>query len=150
MRTLLFLGITLGFLLFYSCNESNERKVTTRVVNNPNSAIDVNNAGVLPVMEFVKMEHDFGQLIQGERVSYAFKFTNTGGSDLVITSANAGCGCTVPNYPKHPIKPNESGVIEVAFNSSGRNGFQSQRVSLVANTQPNTLVLNITANIVIP
>jgi len=134
----------------FSCGSNQEHTVSTHVVNNPNSADPKAGNTKLPVIKFDKDEHDFGQLIQGERVSYAFRFTNDGDADLVIASANAGCGCTVPNYPRHPIRSGETGVIEVAFNSSGRSGFQSQRVSIVANTQPNTTVLTIKANVIIP
>lgn len=132
-----------------SCGTSDDEAVSTSIVNNPNTADGQGDFSRLPVIEFDKDTHDFGQLFQGERVSYAFRFTNTGKGDLVIASANAGCGCTVPNFPRHPIKPGESGVIEVAFNSTGRTGVQNQRVSIVANTQPNTTVLTVKANIVV-
>ncbi len=140
---------SLLFILI-SCGASDDRQLPSDIVQNPASANGSNDKSGLPVIEFENYEHDFGQLIQGERVSYAFRFTNTGKSDLVIASANAGCGCTVPNFPRHPIKPGEKGTIEVAFNSTGRSGVQNQRVSIVANTQPNTTVLTVRANIVVP
>ena len=134
-----------------SChNSSKKEEVTTDVVNNPATADGKTDLSSLPVIKFAFVDHDFGQIIQGERVSIAFKFKNTGKSDLVIASANAGCGCTVPSYPKNPIKPGEEGAVEISFNSSGKRGFQSQRVSVVANTQPNTTVLSIKANVVVP
>ncbi|MDD3876965.1 MAG: DUF1573 domain-containing protein [Bacteroidales bacterium] len=140
----------LVILSLSACGSGEEGRVPTTVVNNPNSADGTVAEGSLPVLKFDKTEHDFGQLIQGERVSYAFKFKNEGTSDLVIASANAGCGCTIPNYPRQPIAPGESGVVEVSFNTNGKSGFQNQRVSIVANTQPNTTVITIKANVVIP
>jgi len=141
----------LTIMLLIACGGSSDNeKVSTHHVHNPQTANGTSDLSNLPVISFVKEEHDFGQLIQGERVSFAFKFTNNGAADLVIAAANAGCGCTVPNYPRHPIKPGDTGVIEVAFNTSGRSGFQNQRVSIVANTQPNTTVLTIKANVVLP
>jgi len=134
-----------------SCNNtSKDKKVTTDVINNPATADGKADTSSLPVIKFNFLEHDFGQIIQGEKVSIAFKFKNTGKSDLVIASANAGCGCTVPSFPKNPIQPGKEGMVEISFNSSGKRGFQSQHVSVVANTQPNTTVLTIKANVVVP
>jgi len=39
---------------------------------------------------------------------------------LVIHQAIASCGCTVPQYPKEPIQPGESGVITVTYNGAGK------------------------------
>lgn len=149
MKFILLFSALLLFSLT-ACNNAGDKDISTKVVNNPATADGTSDTGILPVMSFGFLEHDFGQVIQGEKVSIAFKFKNTGGGDLVIAAANAGCGCTVPNYPKNPIKPNEEGVVEVSFNSAGRRGFQSQRISVVANTQPNTIVLTIKANVVVP
>ena len=132
------------FGIFVSCNNN------TSVVNNPATADGTGNSGSLPVLSLEFDEFDFGKVIQGEKVSIPFKFKNTGGSALVIATANAGCGCTVPNYPKTPINPGEEGVIEVSFNSSGKRGSQNQKVSLTANTSPTTTVLTIKANVVSP
>ena len=34
-----------------------------------------------------------------------FTFTNVGKEPLIISNAKAGCGCTVPQWPKEPIAP---------------------------------------------
>lgn len=49
-----------------------------------------------------------------------FKFTNTGGAPLVIQQVLGSCGCTVPTYPKAPIKPGQSGVIEITYNGTNK------------------------------
>ncbi len=50
-----------------------------------------------------------------------FTFTNEGNAPLVIHQAIASCGCTVPSYPRMPVKPGEKGKIEVTYNGSGKN-----------------------------
>lgn len=45
-----------------------------------------------------------------------FEFTNTGDAPLVITNAKSTCGCTVADFPKTPIQPGKTGVIEVKYN----------------------------------
>lgn len=50
----------------------------------------------------------------------SFRFTNTGGAPLVLQQVFASCGCTVPTYPKTPIKPGQSGVIEITYNGTNK------------------------------
>ncbi len=134
------------------CNSSGtkEQKISTDLVKNPNTANGESNAGALPSFKFQEIEHDFGKIIQGESVSYEFQFTNTGKSDLIIVDVSSSCGCTVPYFPKTPIRPGDKGAIKVSFNSAGKNGFQAKNILVVANTQPNTTLLRIKAQIVGP
>lgn len=138
-------------VLFTACKSNrNSGDIDTNVINNPNSADGKENAGDLPVFNFATEEHDFGRLVQGEKVSYTFKFTNAGKSDLVISSARASCGCTVADYPKTPVKPGASGDVTISFDSEGKKGIQNKTLTLLANTQPGTKVLTIKAEIVMP
>jgi len=131
-----------------ACSNNNDT-ISTDLVNNPNSATGNNDMSNLPVFKFTSEEHDFGRISEGEKVSYTFKFKNTGKSDLIISSAKATCGCTVADYPKTPIKPGAESGISVSFNSEGRKGIQNKTITVVANTQPNTKVLTIKAEVVI-
>ncbi|WP_439880958.1 DUF1573 domain-containing protein [Pontibacter sp. MBLB2868] len=90
-----------------------------------------------PVIAFAETTYDFGTIKQGEVVEHTFQFTNTGKSPLIIESASASCGCTVPEPPKEPIAPGETGNIKVQFNSTGKVGQQSPTVTVRANTVPN-------------
>lgn len=136
--------------LAVSCSQPATDKIDSSVVNNPNTANGGNNSDRLPVFSFEKTEHDFGKLTQGEKVSFVFKFTNSGKSDLVISDAKSTCGCTVPDYPKGPVKPGGTGEITVSFNTEGKKGIVTKTITLMANTQPNTKVLTIKAEIVMP
>ena len=49
-----------------------------------------------------------------------FNFTNKGTAPLVIHTALASCGCTVPSYSKAPVKPGEKGSVEVTYNGTGK------------------------------
>jgi hypothetical protein len=146
--------ITLCFsLLISGCHSGGQNAretISADVVNNPNSASGKADKGSLPVITFEETEHDFGRIIEGETVSYTYTFKNTGKSDLLIAEVSTSCGCTVPSYPKTPIRPGESGTIKIAFNSNGKHGYQNKNVLVVANTQPNTVVLKIKAQVVNP
>jgi len=145
--------ITIALLIGVSCHSgknNNDKSLSTDLVKNPNSANGDIDSTKLPVFKFDEETHDFGKVIEGEKVAYAFKFKNVGKTDLIITDAKASCGCTVADYPKNPISPGGSGIIEVKFNSEGKKDFQNKSVTVVANTQPNTKVLHIKAMVVNP
>jgi len=151
-RGLYLILIVLTCSVISSCNSSGskEKQISTDLVNNPNTASGETNSGVLPVFKFDEIEHDFGKVIQGESVSFEFQFTNTGKSDLIIVDVSTSCGCTVPSFPKTPIRTGDKGAIKVSFNSAGKFGFQAKSILVVANTQPNTTLLRIKAQIVGP
>src|SRR5438067_613443 len=70
-----------------------------------------------PEFKFTVEKYNFGTIKQGESVNYDFDFSNTGKDPLIITEAHGSCGCTVPQWPKDPIKKGEKGQIKVTFNS---------------------------------
>ena len=92
-------------------------------------------------ISFDATEYDFGTVNEGDIVETAFKVTNSGTTDLVITNAQASCGCTVPVWPKAPIKPGESGEIKVKFNTSGKPNRQQKSITLTTNTETGREVL---------
>lgn len=72
-------------------------------------------------IKFDKTTHNFGKFSESNPVQTAvFTFTNTGTSPLIINSAMASCGCTVPTYTKTPIKPGEKGTVKVTYNGKGK------------------------------
>ena len=90
------------------------------------------------------------RIIQGiEKLNNSndFKFKNIGNSPLIISSATATCGCTIPEYPKEPVAPGAEGLIRVVFNSAGKAGMQNKIISITANTVPSLTELNILGNV---
>lgn len=100
-----------------------------------------------PQFSFEEEMHDFGTIEEGTVAKHDFVFTNTGDAPLIITNAQGSCGCTVPEWPREPIAPGEQGKIHVEFSSQGRGGNQTKQVTLSANTEPNTKVLRIKAEV---
>ena len=99
------------------------------------------------VLTFQKPDHDFGKVGAGEKVGCIFSYTNTGDADLVITSASASCGCTVPKYDRKPVSPGGTGTIEVVFDTSGREGMQTKTVVVQSNAENNLVILRIIADV---
>jgi hypothetical protein len=145
--------ILLLSVALFSCKERHadqkeDSEISTYVVSNPLSAAEKTNSSETAVFSFTEKSFDFGTVAEGEKVSYAFKFKNTGKAELVIASASGSCGCTVPEYPKKPIGPGEEGVINVVFDSEGKQGKQNKTVTLVANTIPNEVTLTIMGDVI--
>lgn len=135
-----------------SCGSGNgSDNITTDLIDNPNSAVNKKDStDMLPYFEFEEEVKSFGKITQGEVVSTSFRFKNVGQSDLIISSAQGSCGCTVPKWPKEPIAPGKEGVIEVTFNSEGKSGTQNKTVTLVSNTIPNTKVIALKGEVLVP
>lgn len=94
-------------------------------------------------------EHDFGEIIQGEKVQHNFVVTNMGDDVLSITNVRASCGCTAALPDKNELAPGESTNIKVEFNSKGRTGKQNKLVYVTSNDKENPqLQLKISGNIV--
>ena len=92
-------------------------------------------------MKFVDVQHDFGQVKEGQKIVHVYEVLNTGKADLVLFSVSPSCGCTTPKYDKKPIRPGKKGHIEVSFDSKGRPGVQRKTITVVANTEPSNTVL---------
>jgi hypothetical protein len=98
-------------------------------------------------INFEKYEHDFGNIKQDTENPYVFTFTNTGTEPLIIENATGSCGCTVPEYPKHPIAPGATGEIKVEYKPGKQENAQTKTVTIVANTEPKETQLRIKANV---
>ena len=147
----LILSVAIISVLFACSGNNDSQELNTDLINNPNSASSSEvDKDKLPFFEFVEEVVDFGTITQGEVVSTNFKFKNVGKSDLIISSAQGSCGCTVPEWPKEPIKPGEEGKIAVTFNSTGKQGKQNKTITLVANTIPNTKVIALKGDVLVP
>lgn len=123
--------------LLASCNNQSGSK---------QSNTDVENG--VAVLAFEKMDHNFGTVIEGEKVIYSFRFTNQGNVDLKLTSVGTSCGCTASDYPRNPIKPSETGKIQITFNSANRLGMQHKKITIRANTNPEFTILNVYAQVI--
>ena len=100
------------------------------------------NAQSGPVMTFEKTTVDYGVIEKGSEPIRQFKFTNTGVEPLIIKNAKGSCGCTTPNWPKEPIMPGESGVIDVRYDTN-REGAFTKTVTLTTNETPETHTITI-------
>ena len=106
------------------------------IIRNPISAQGPRDTINVAEFTFETDMLNFGTANEGDVVVESFTFTNTGKVPLIINDARSTCGCTVPEWPKEPIPPGESGEIEVHFNTSNKPGEQVKPITITANTYP--------------
>ena len=143
---LLALAITTSF--FTACkdggnvsakiNKENLNKAATR-------DLEIKKGTALITLD--KKVYDFGTVNEGDIVETSFIVTNSGKTDLVITNAKATCGCTIPVWPKAPIKPGETGEVKVKFNTNGKPNRQQKSVTLTTNTESGREILTLKGSV---
>lgn len=106
---------------------------------------EVKPDGPLPVIQFEKLEHDFGTINEGDKVSYTYKFKNTGEAPLIIQDAKPSCGCTAPDWTKTPIPVGGEGFVKAEFDSKGKPNIQNKTITVTANTWPKQTKLSFKA-----
>ena len=93
-------------------------------------------------IKFDKLEFDYGTLKQGGDPNGEFSFKNVGKEPLIISNCQGSCGCTVPSWPKEPIKPGASGVIKVHYDTK-RVGPINKTVTVTSNSKDGVVTLHI-------
>ncbi|MFN0201796.1 MAG: DUF1573 domain-containing protein [Bacteroidia bacterium] len=86
-----------------------------------------------PNIQFSEVEYTAQNVIAGEKVIHAYKFTNTGKSDLVLEYAKGSCGCTVAELKEKVVKPGQTSEINATFDSTGRVGENVKTISVKSN-----------------
>jgi hypothetical protein len=86
-------------------------------------------------VNWIKTEHDFGQVKFDIPVTHKFKFVNKSKRAIEIVSVEASCGCTQPVWTTSPILPNDTAFVEATFNARTEGVFNKQ-VSIYTNKSP--------------
>ena len=142
------LVIALSTVLIVSCKDGKPTvKIKSENIKKAKKR-DVEISKGSAVIEFDQQTFDFGTVNEGDIVDAEFTVTNAGETDLIITKATPSCGCTVPIWPRQPIKPGESSKIIAKFNTKGKPNKQLKSVTLTTNTTKGREVLKITGNVI--
>lgn len=128
MRNIL---IILTLIYFISCQHS-DKGITNSLIESGAYITVIGNETI-----------DFGEVIEGEKINIEFKLKNTGSGDLIISKVSASCGCTELQYSKDIIKEGDIDLLNVTFDSKGRLGKQTKKITIVSNSTPNVKILTI-------
>lgn len=136
--------LLLNMLFLLSCTGQNGRNV----IQSENSAEVQKGVHLQADILFDTLEHDFGTIIEGERVLCFFDYENTGKGDLVITEVETTCGCTTLDWNKEPLKPGERAHLKVIFDTNDRLGVQFKPMAVKTNATIPVTWLTIKAKVI--
>ena len=95
----------------------------------------------------------FSRVIATSSTSYAYRFlcfclvnfifSNKGKTPLVIYDVKASCGCTVPTWPKAPIKPDGKSLIKVDFETKKQKGVFTKTIFVESNANEDVILLKL-------
>jgi len=154
--------LALPTLFLFSCGEGVKTQTSSRIATEtPTVVAGATNGniaakkdieapvGPLSTMEFDEMDFDFGNVFYPSENLHTFRFKNTGDEPIIIVSAKASCGCTIPKKPEEPVMPGEYGELDVIFRpKEGQQGRPvTKKITVIANTDPRETYLNIKSNV---
>ena len=139
--------LVLSLVFFNSCKEGNasEKVKKENIVTAKKRDVEISKGSA--EIEFDITEYDFGTVNEGEIVEAKFMVTNSGKTDLVISNVQASCGCTVPVWPRTPIKPGDSAEVLANFNTAGKPNRQAKTLTLITNTARGREVLKLKGSV---
>jgi len=137
------IACTLVFPLLLSCAGHNDRLEKKELKESDIAQSDDNQA----LISFDRLEHDFGTIIEGEKVVCYFDYENTGKADLVVNTVEATCGCTTPDWSSEPLKPGKRKSLQIIFDATGRSGIQRKMVTVKSNASNSEVKITLKANI---
>lgn len=139
-KNLLFLLVLVALV---SCDNRRKDKIADDAATLSTQAL--NDSTTVQIIDSL---YNFGKVADGEKVTYSYRFKNTGSKPLVIVDATASCGCTVPQKPEKPIMPGETGFIKIVFDSKGRVGNAYKTIHVISNANPGFPQLILTGDVV--
>jgi hypothetical protein len=100
-------------------------------------------------INFEKTIHDFGRIKEdGGKVSYKFKFTNSGKQPIIIKNVESSCGCTTPEWSKTPILPGKEGFVGAEYDPIDRPGLFSKEIKIFNNITSEPIKLEIKGDVI--
>ena len=95
-----------------------------------------------PKIVFDRAVYDFGEIWEQEKVRHTFTVRNLGNTNLEISDVQSSCRCTSLVVTDRIIAPNETGQIEVEYDSRGYRGTAEEHVTISSNdpVRPTTVL----------
>lgn len=95
---------------------------------------------------FEKTTVDYGTIKKGSDPVRIVEFTNSSNEPILITTANASCGCTSPSYPSTPIPAGGKDKIEIKYDTNRVGSFK--KVVSIITYDGAVQVLDIIGNVI--
>ena len=98
-------------------------------------------------LQFETEEHDFGEVSQGKKMGYSFKFKNVNSEPVTIRNVKSSCGCMMVSWPKEPIVPNGEGELKLIYDTGSQGGTERKSITVVYGDPEEVTVLKIKARV---
>ncbi len=86
-----------------------------------------------PQLVVEQLNYDFGEVLQGGKVDFTFRFRNAGDEVLEVGNVRSSCGCTAALLSARRIAPGDVGELQATFDSTRFQGAVTKVISLDAN-----------------
>lgn len=113
------------------------------------------------MLDIGSRRHDFGRVMQGERLTHGFRLGVRGKSDLVIRQAKSTCGCVVGRLMLvqtggrksiyrlgDPIHPGQEIVLHATFDTRFKRGRTHATIAVLTNAPASMYELELSAEVV--
>jgi hypothetical protein len=107
---------------------------------------EVSTKPLVTIVEPQQTEIEIKDFRLGKTSEAVFALKNTGSQPLVIQMVNASCGCTVPEWEKHPIAPGASTEIKVRITPE-EEGYFNKTVTVYCNVEKGVISLMISGKV---
>ncbi len=74
-----------------------------------------------------------GEITKRDTMKVDFKYTNNTNGIIVIVNTTSNCDCTWLEYPKSPIKPNESVSLTAVYYAKDKGAFAKDIYVILSN-----------------
>jgi len=135
--------------LFITTDDASQPEKKVTITGTINKVWTTEELAEAPNIVFERPDYNGGQVIDGEKLTVSYTFTNTGKKPLEIESAKASCGCTTPELKERIIQPGATSEITAVFDSRGRGGKQTKTITVKSNDPDNgTVVLKLECEVI--
>ncbi len=86
-----------------------------------------------PRIEITPEDHDFGRVEQNLKLEKEFEIENVGTEDLIIKRVSTTCGCTAALTSDRIVKPGQTTILKVTFETRRYKGPVQRKVSVATN-----------------
>lgn len=97
---------------------------------------------VKTIIELPIHELDLGSLELGEKTNVSFSLRNAGDKPMIIFDVVTSCGCTIADFEKKPVKPNEKTEINITYTAEESGQF-NKSITVYANAENSPIKIRI-------
>lgn len=146
MKTLL---LTVAILIALFTAQTASAQWNDMLLNSGNKGKAELSTNKAATIKWDKTEYDFGNIKQDNPQKVEYVFENTGDKPVIITKAEASCGCTKLTYDQKPIMPGQKGTISTVFDAKELGLFQKSITVFMNLDAPNDVYeLKLTGSVV--